>query len=147
MRNTHTTQNSSDPLSISKDLYLDQLLTDVIGKYFHAHDLSTLEIYWGIPVTNECIVHNDCIGSPVPAAGFLPKDNKILIHPYLRRDKYKIPLYVIKYLIFHECLHAIYPVNDGEDPHGKELMDQEKYAPNRDKAVKWLKQRNFPVLP
>ncbi len=79
----------------------------------------------------------------VPAACYYPDTRVICIHPHLRERS--APQFVLRYLIYHECCHQIIPCNE-QDPHNEDFMKLEYQAPNRERAINWLKKEGFPTL-
>jgi len=71
---------------------------------------------------------------------FTPDDNLIRIHPYL--DQAFVPLYFIRYIVFHEMLHAHMGIEEG--PTGRRRIHppafrrrEEKYG-DYDRAIAWM---------
>ncbi len=71
---------------------------------------------------------------------FTPDDNLIRIHPYL--DQAFVPIYFIRYIVFHEMLHAHMGIEEG--PTGRRLIHppafrrrEEEYG-DYDRAVAWM---------
>ncbi|PCJ45961.1 MAG: hypothetical protein COA99_03730 [Moraxellaceae bacterium] len=78
-----------------------------------------------------------------PAACYYPNSQTIAIHPHLlHRD---VPMFVLRYLIYHECCHQIIP-SSAEEPHSAEFMTFEAKAPFREKSLAWLRKEGFPTL-
>lgn len=71
---------------------------------------------------------------------FTPDDNLIRIHPYL--DQSFVPTYFIRYIVFHEMLHAHMGIEEG--PTGRRLIHppafrrrEEEYE-DYDRAIAWM---------
>lgn len=71
---------------------------------------------------------------------FTPDDNLIRIHPYL--DQAFVPIYFIRYIVFHEMLHAHMGIEEG--PTGRRRIHppafrrrEEEYG-DYDRAVAWM---------
>lgn len=79
----------------------------------------------------------------VPAACYYPDTQIIALHPYLFERR--APLFVLKYLIFHECCHQLIK-SDCDAPHPPEFMALEYRAPDRKRALEWLEKEGFPTL-
>ena len=57
-------------------------------------------------------------------------------------DGRKVPRYVVEYLVFHEMLHAEYPVerrNHRRVVHSKAFREAERSFPDYERAARWLK--------
>lgn len=78
-----------------------------------------------------------------PAACVNRDIGRISIHPML--GHMDTPRYVIAYLIFHECLHLVFPTSC-EDPHPESFMVEERRFLHREKARTWLIDNGFPVV-
>lgn len=100
-------------------------------------------VMWGIPLVRDCPGEAGDAASPVPAAAY-NSCGVIVVHPALR-DK-TAPQYVLEYLIYHECLHELFPVSADENPHPPELIEWEKKAPKKEQAQRWLARHGFPVF-
>lgn len=79
----------------------------------------------------------------VPAACYYPESQSICIHPHLHERK--VPQFVLRYLIYHECCHQLLSTYSS-DPHPPEFMVLENAAPHRDRALLWLEKEGFPTL-
>ena len=79
----------------------------------------------------------------VPAACYYRDQAIIAIHPYL--SQLPTPLFVFKYLVYHECCHQLID-STGDDPHPPAFLEWELKAPGRDRALDWLEKRGFPTL-
>lgn len=78
-----------------------------------------------------------------PAACYYPDTQTIAIHPHLQRRN--APMFVLRYLIYHECCHQI--IDSSElDPHPPCFMEYEAKAPFKEKALAWLSKEDFPTL-
>ncbi len=72
---------------------------------------------------------------------FAPAENLIRIHPHM--DAAFVPLFFIRYVVFHEMLHAHLGIEDG--PNGRRKIHPpafraaERAYPDFDKAELWLK--------
>lgn len=81
----------------------------------------------------------------VPAACYYPQKKLIVIHPFLL-DK-NAPLFVIKYLIYHECCHQLIgSTTHNTAAHPPCFMALEYNAPHRIKSLDWLEQEGFPTI-
>ena len=73
------------------------------------------------------------------------KTNAITINPELMSDK--IPGYIVRYVLFHEMVHAWFHKTNHKDKlyHSKNFKDLEKSFPEYDTAAKWLRKnkKNF----
>lgn len=118
---------------------LQRSLRNVARKHFPG--LSLPEIRWEIP--QGVIYDNMDITSYVAPSCFYSKSNIIAIHPYLYARS--APMFVINYLVFHELLHAFHK-GDPSNSHSDNFIADEKKAPYREKAMKWLKENSFPVM-
>ncbi len=78
-----------------------------------------------------------------PAACYYPDTQTIAIHPHLHRRG--APMFVLRYLIYHECCHQIIDSSESE-PHTPLFMEYEEKAPFREKALSWLSKEGFPTL-
>ena len=78
-----------------------------------------------------------------PAACYYPDSQTIAIHPHLHRRE--VPMFVLRYLIYHECCHQIVTSSESH-PHPPSFMEYEVNAPFRDKALAWLEKEGFPTL-
>jgi len=78
-----------------------------------------------------------------PAACYYPDTQIIAIHPHLHRRG--APMFVLRYLIYHECCHQIIESSESE-PHSAHFMEYEEKAPFKDKALAWLSKEGFPTL-
>ena len=71
---------------------------------------------------------------------YVPQDHLIRIHPYL--DKKFVPDFLIRYIVFHEMLHAKLGIQMGANGrrviHSKEFKLLEAAYPDYDRAVAWL---------
>ena len=89
------------------------------------------------------------IDTSIPAACYYPQRSLIAIHPFLF-DR-NAPQFVIRYLIYHECCHQIIGRNTLEQnnnaAHSPKYMKLEFKAPNREKAIQWLRVEGFPTMP
>jgi predicted metal-dependent hydrolase len=75
------------------------------------------------------------------------KTNTIRINPIL--DNRKVPRYVIKYIVYHEMLHAVIDAvvkNGRRRIHSKEFKNRERKYRNYHQAIEWEK-RNFRTYP
>lgn len=79
----------------------------------------------------------------VPAACYYRDQAIIAIHPHL--SQLPTPLFVFKYLVYHECCHQLID-STGEDPHPPAFLEWEDKAPGRIRALDWLEKRGFPTL-
>ncbi len=78
-----------------------------------------------------------------PAACYYPDTQIIAIHPHLHRRG--APMFVLRYLIYHECCHQIIESSESE-PHSPLFMEYEEKAPFKSKALAWLSKEGFPTL-
>ncbi len=78
-----------------------------------------------------------------PAACYYPDTQIIAIHPHLHRRG--APMFVLRYLIYHECCHQIIDSSESE-PHPPQFMEYEEKAPFKEKALAWLSKEGFPTL-
>lgn len=108
-------------------------------RYFCDYPDSGVMVVLGIPAI---VQHNG--SSSIPAAELIPSTGTIVVNRAL--PKLRCPLYVYRYLIFHERLHQIYPPKPGDPVHSEEFRDHEMRAPHRLKAIRWLKKHAFPVM-
>jgi predicted metal-dependent hydrolase len=116
---------------------LDVLLARICAEYFGS-EVGRLTIRWGIP---EMILYNG--RTAVPAASFYPKTQVIVVHEVL--SHMRAPQYIYRYLIYHECLHAVVS-SSKEEVHTEEFRKREIFAPSRKKSLTWLIKRHFPVM-
>ena len=79
----------------------------------------------------------------VPAACYYSDQATIAIHPHL--NQLPTPLFVLKYLVYHECCHQLVE-STGQVPHTNEFLEWEHKAPGRERALLWLEKRGFPTL-
>ena len=77
-----------------------------------------------------------------PACSHL-RDRRIFLHPYIWDSS--APVYVSRYLVYHELLHFFLPPSRGESHH-ELFLQRERAAPQRISAKRWLKNNDFPVL-
>lgn len=74
---------------------------------------------------------------------YTPEDHLIRIHPYL--DQHFVPRYFVRYIVFHEMLHAHLGVF--ESPSGRlrvhtpEFRKLEQQYPDYDRAIAWHEDR------
>lgn len=70
---------------------------------------------------------------------YTEEDHLIRIHPYL--DQEKVPVYFVRYIVFHEMLHAHLGVkilpSGRRDVHSKEFIRIEKAYKDYERAVAW----------
>lgn len=63
----------------------------------------------------------------------------VRIHPVL--DQPAVPEWFVRYVVFHELLHAVYPVERGADDrwihHGREFRARERAYPDHRRALAW----------
>ena len=108
-------------------------------RYFHNYPDSGVSVVLGVPAI---VQHNGSSG--IPAAELRPGANVIVINRAL--PKLRGPLYVYRYLLFHERLHQIYPPTPGGPIHTEDFRYHEMRAQHRLKAIRWLKKHAFPVM-
>jgi len=70
---------------------------------------------------------------------FTPEDNVIRIHPYLDQDW--VPRYFVKYVVFHEMLHAHLGIEERpsgrRSVHPPEFRRLEKAYPDYERSISW----------
>lgn len=70
---------------------------------------------------------------------FYPDENLIRIHPSL--DQAFVPVYFVRYIVFHEMLHAALGVDDSSENrrriHTRAFLTREKSYPDYQRAVAW----------
>lgn len=97
-----------------------------------------------IPRIGDLLLSEGQPGStPIPAAACSPCAGVIYIHPYIATHQ-RTPIYVLRYLLAHECLHFVIPSSD-DNPHPPALVERDMALPKRDMATAWLQSKGFPV--
>jgi hypothetical protein len=117
--------------------YLTKQL-DFVNKRYFADKPNNVLVDLGIP---DVIRYNG--GSATPAAELRPRENRIVVNMAL--PKLRCPMYVYRYLLHHERSHQVFPP-DGKSVHTEAFRAHELKAPNRRKAIEWLKRNCFPVM-
>lgn len=140
MRSSVAVSNQTvDSLSERITATLNLQLEYINQRFFREHPAPPTAVTLGVPVI---VQHNGSSG--IPAAEFRPGSHTIVINRSLPRMR--CPLYVYRYLLFHERLHQIYPAPPGKPVHSDDFRAHEMRAPHRLKAIRWLKKRVFPVM-
>jgi len=71
---------------------------------------------------------------------YTPSDNLIRIHPYLDQDF--VPAYFVRYIVFHEMLHAHMGIEEGPDGrrliHPPAFRQREEAYTDYNRALKWM---------
>lgn len=71
---------------------------------------------------------------------YTPSDDLIRIHPYL--DQAFVPAYFVRYIVFHEMLHAHMGIEEGPTGrrriHPPAFREREAQYPDYERAVAWL---------
>jgi len=85
--------------------------------------------------------HSLCLGS------YVPEEHLVRLHPVL--DQPAVPRWFVRYVLFHEVLHAALPPRPGAGPrwvhHGPEFRRRESRYPDFARAVAW-EQANLPRM-
>lgn len=68
---------------------------------------------------------------------------KISIHEQL--EKSRTPLYVMKYLIHHACLHTVFKIETTPD-YPVDLIELDRFIPDRKRALIWLRNAKYFTL-
>lgn len=66
------------------------------------------------------------------------KDQIIRIHPLL--DQKEVPLYFVRFVVYHEALHAVIPIRKAKGRrviHGEEFHRWERAFPEYKEAIQW----------
>lgn len=70
---------------------------------------------------------------------YTPEDNLIRVHPYL--DQEFVPAYFVRYIVFHEMLHAFLGIVEHESGrrsvHSREFRELEQAYPDFERADAW----------
>ncbi len=138
-RSNHTKRLAAAALNTPESIadYLVQQLDYVNRRYLSSRaQISKVRI--GAP---SVVQHNGLSG--IPAAEYRPREQMIVMH--LALPGLNCPQYVYRYLLFHECLHQIFPIRNGSI-HPPELRAEEKNAPRRAEAIRWLRAKRFAVM-
>lgn len=117
--------------------YLMQQL-DYVNRRYLAGRARISRVRMGAP---SVVQHNGLSG--IPAAELRPREQLIVMH--LALPGLNCPQYVYRYLLFHECLHQIFPPRNGSIHH-PEFRAEEKNAPRRAEALHWLRAKRFAVM-
>ena len=75
------------------------------------------------------------------------KHRLIRIHPVL--DSSEVPDYVIRFVVFHEVLHAMHgseQIGSRQAFHGPEFRKLEKEHPDHDRAEDWIQNMSDDLL-
>jgi predicted SprT family Zn-dependent metalloprotease len=116
----------------SESFYSLQDIFNLLNQEFFSSKLQT-KIFWARQSKTKarCYRRLGC---------FIPSQNIIKINPILN-DK-SIPDYFIRYIVYHEMLHAVYPpiyVGGRRYIHHKKFLEMEQAFPDYIKAKHWEK--------
>lgn len=138
-RSDHAKRLAAASVDNPEDLtaYLSEQL-DYINRRYLAGRARISRVRMGAP---RVVQHKGLSG--IPAAEYLPREGEVVVH--LALPGLNCPQYVYRYLLFHECLHQIFPIRNGS-VHPPELRAEEKNAPRRAEALRWLKAKRFAVM-
>jgi len=134
----HSPHKHSAPRSTTHDI---QRLFDELNQTEFENSLD-VPITWGkLPARRR--------RNSIRLGSFTEEDHLIRIHPYL--DQPKVPEYFVRYIVFHEMLHAHLGVeilpSGRRDVHSKEFKRIEKAYTDYDRAVAWQEnQKNLGLL-
>jgi hypothetical protein len=132
--NTHQVRRIPPrPVSaVTKGRYLDlQVVFDVLNREHFANRV-TATITWGrTPTTNR--------RRSIRFGGFFPNESVIRIHPLL--DQKYVPAYFVRYIVFHEMLHAEQGIDhsgaERRRIHTAEFNRRERAYPDHARVVAW----------
>ncbi|HEY6291481.1 MAG TPA: M48 family peptidase [Terriglobia bacterium] len=106
---------------------LVSILEDLNGRFFGGR-LGHVRIGWSPKRSRTMLGHYDSSHHSITVTRWL--------------DARRVPRYVVEYLVFHEMLHAQFPVerrNHRRIVHSEAFCEAERRFPHYERAVRWLK--------
>ena len=103
-------------------------ILDELNRRFFGGRLGQLRIGWSPQRSRRALGHYDSSHHSITVTRCL--------------DARRVPRYVVEYLVFHEMLHAQFPVerrNHRRIVHSKAFREAERRFPHYERAVSWLK--------
>ncbi len=101
---------------------------------------------WSAVATRINQVSADTLFVPAASTEVVDSVEVIYVHPALSKSAgYNAPIYVLKYVLFHELLHKFLNTSPN-DPHPELFRTMEKAVPDRAKAIAWLQAHQFSTV-
>jgi len=104
------------------------LIFDDLNRRFYGGQLSHVRIGWSPQRSRTTLGHYDASHRSITVTRWL--------------DARRVPRYVVEYLVFHEMLHAQFPVerrNHRRIVHSAPFREAERRFPHYERALRWLK--------
>jgi hypothetical protein len=101
---------------------------DDLNRRFFGEDLGAVRIGWSPNRSRTMLGHYDSSHRTITVTRWL--------------DGRRVPRYVVEYLVFHEMLHARFPVehcNHRRVVHSKAFREAEREFPHYHRAIRWLR--------